>query len=95
MISELETRGSSVFALSRISGKPKARVTECLRYNVIAPQQLSYITGFSIYYIESRIREGKLTAAFPFQTDKPGPKFILRDKKFEDFIETTIFKHGK
>ena len=86
-----------ITALSELSGLPYEEVEQVLRLNVITVQQLAMITGKTASSIESKLcfvavdeEEPPLTSVFPFKAVKKGPKFILRDEKFQKFIESLI-----
>ena len=86
-----------ITALSKLSGMPYEGVEQILRLNVITVQQLAMITGKTASSIESKLcfvavdeEQPPLTSVFPFPAAKKGPKFILRDEKFDKFIISLI-----
>jgi len=94
MIQEQKISGMIVAALSDITKQPKSVIKDCFKYNVMTSQQVAFVTGLTIYSVETKIRESKLTSAYPFSTDKVGPKFVVRDEKFDQFISTQLQKNG-
>ena len=94
MIQEQEVKPIVVAALAGVTNLPKIKVRDCFKYNIMTPQQIAFVTGMSIFSIETKIRENKLTAVYPFSTDKFGPKFVKRDEKFEAFISDRLLKNG-
>jgi len=93
MIQAVETSNVVSATLSKISGVPKDEVKECLKYNVITIRQLAHICGTTVFAIEARVRDRAFTIVHPFKADIAGPKFILRDQKFTDFISSQLLKY--
>jgi len=96
VVREMDTDIDTLIALSSLSEESVEAVGNALRVNVLTIQQVSLVTGKSVSSIESCLRstpgeETILTPVFPFPSgDKKGPKFILRDSKFETFINKLL-----
>lgn len=75
------------------------RVRDMLRYNVLTMKQASEITGLDVTSIANKLRpkvkngemSTELDSTYPFKTlDEVGPKFIVRNEKFESQIKKYI-----
>lgn len=85
----------TINSLQKASGNNVDKIKLALVYNIITPRQMAFITGATVWAIEGGIREGKLTVVYPFPSDNMGPKFIVRDQKFNDYIANLILKSRK
>lgn len=95
MIKTQDFGSLTLSSLAKISRNSKDKIKEALLYNVITIRQMSFITGMSVWAVEGAIREKKLNVVYPFPSDNLGPKFILRDDTFNDFIANLILKSRK
>lgn len=95
MIETQDAGSLMINSLHKITGHTRDRIKLALVYNVLTPKQMSFITGLTVWAVEGSIREGKLTVMYPFPSDNMGPKFILRDQKFNDYISNLILKSRK
>lgn len=95
MIELQDAGGLTVSSLHKITGHPREKIKEAMMYNIITPRQMAFITGLTVWAVEGSIRESKLTVVNPFPSDNAGPKFILRDQRFNDYIANLILKSRK
>lgn len=92
-IQPLDRKYASV--LCKKTGNPSVEVFHSSTYNVMTVHQVAYITGYTVWGIESKLRNQTLTTTYPFRAgDLLGPKFVLRDAKFDRFIQEIVFKNG-
>ena len=96
-IKTMDTPVQVVMALSEISGVNALIVSKALKYNVLTVTQVAMITGQTIATIEGRLKpqartwEPVLNTVYPFKVgDKKGFKFIMRDEKFQAYINQFI-----
>jgi len=65
-------------------------VIKVLKYNVLTPGQLGFITGRSVSTINNLVANDMLAVTYPYPDDKRGPKFILVDYKCMEYIKTCL-----
>ena len=96
VVREMDTDIDTLIGLAALSEESVEEVRTAMAMNVLTIQQVSLVTGKSVSSIESCLRaqwgeDSTLTPVFPFPSGaKKGPKFILRDDKFETFINKLL-----